>query len=167
MKKLLFVFTILLWHLNVFSQTFQKAIYKHANEINDGRGITNRYLFSDSVGTTKWHHSISVEAQLHNNYLYKSDYLKVVTYYKNSFLGDSTNESGYLPSYKIYTSFYNRKFTFSIGASYSIYQFTSDYPDSRTELWRYKIMSMHFMSGLFKSYKNLLINYIIEFHHWL
>lgn len=43
MKKLLFVFTILLWHVNVFSQTFQKAIYKHANEIYAGQGISNRH----------------------------------------------------------------------------------------------------------------------------
>ena len=43
MKKLLFVFTILLWHLSVFSQTFQKAIYKHANEVYAGQGISNRH----------------------------------------------------------------------------------------------------------------------------
>jgi hypothetical protein len=43
MKKYFLIIAVLSITLNAFCQTFQKAIYKHANDVYAGQGISNRH----------------------------------------------------------------------------------------------------------------------------
>ena len=139
--RILVLLFMVLFTVNVFSQTFQKAIYKHANDINDERGITNRYLFSDSVGTSKWLHSISVEGQLHNNYIYRSGEKKF-SIYENYFGGDSTNEALPKWNFLLIHSMVKKNLALSIGLNLNKVEFVGYNTDTMEYYFNYKIIGL-------------------------
>jgi hypothetical protein len=158
MKKLLFVFTILLWHLSVFSQTFQKAIYKHANDINDERGISNRYNESEfyikedfkyrfkkkpkfDTTNSNVRSSISIEFIGHNNYIVRTNIRNSFTnnLFNNRFLLWTANESFIHPNFrfKYFLNFKKMDFSFGIGFDRIEFKNTSSV---KSDIYRYNCM---------------------------
>ena len=158
MKKLLFVFTILLWHLNVFSQTFQKAIYKHANDINDGQGISNRHNESEfyikedfkyrfkkkpkfDTTNSNVRSSISIEFIGHNNYIVRTNIRNSFTnnLFNNRFLLWTANESFIQPNlrFKYFLNF--KKIDFSLGFGFDRIEFKNT-SSIKTDTYRYNCL---------------------------
>jgi hypothetical protein len=174
MRTLIFLFLVL-FSANAFCQTFQKAIYKHANDVYAGQGISNRYLFSDSVGTTKWHHSISIEGQLHNNYIYHSSSSKVVLF-KNKVQGDTTNIFKIQFHYRLLFNIQKNKNNFGVGLGFTQPLHLTKYSDNSLSEYRYNILEMPIIMSysLFKGYiiskfhfgisPGLVLNQITKFY---
>ena len=166
MKKYISSIAFLFIVLNTFAQTFQKAIYKHANEVYAGQGISNGKLFSDSVGTSKWHHSVSIEGQLHDNYVYQSS-MAVYNLFINNIGGDTINASKLQPRFIIAFTSQKRNLFFLNGIAYNKQKFIYTFPNNPIVEYKFLHFDYHILEvpigfGFIKRFPKWKINYYLS-----
>lgn len=122
--------------------------------------IVNGQPAYDSIKTSKWHHSISVEIQLHNNFIYRRSN-NIRSIYTNQVNGDSINESKLQPGYKALYSISYKKINLSLGVDYYKYMFVLENNNQIIQYFKYYLVGLPIEVGGITTFGKLGLRYYI------